>query len=201
MSVAPVDKAITVTSLSDTALPCDRRGLLGDIYQSYWPELCRYINKTFGAGPPDPEDVAQQAFTNFAALDDPHAIVNPRAFLYRSAHNIAIHQIQRQATRDRFLLDAQHAGREEKADDADAESVLIARQRLGIVERAIRLLPHKQRRLLLLHRIHKLSYAEISRRTGMSRTQVKRHIAKAIAGCRQALRDAERQRTLLDRRL
>lgn len=78
MSVAPVDKAITAISLSDTAPPCDRRGLLGDIYQSYWPELCRYINKTFGAGGFDAHrDIAGIVLNRWG-----HAFVAPQPGFY-----------------------------------------------------------------------------------------------------------------------
>jgi DNA-directed RNA polymerase specialized sigma24 family protein len=69
---------------SDTQRPLDR------IYRQHWDEICRYVRRSFGAGPPDPEDVAQAAFARFAALDVEVQVANPRAFLFRTAHNIAI---------------------------------------------------------------------------------------------------------------
>lgn len=58
-----------------------RKSELGQLYHRYWGDICRYINSTFGSGPPDPEDVAQSVFVNFFSLDNPEAIENPRAFL------------------------------------------------------------------------------------------------------------------------
>lgn len=55
------------------------------IYRQYWSELCNYVLKTFGAGPPDPEDVAQAAFAKFAALENTDNIENKRAYLYSTA--------------------------------------------------------------------------------------------------------------------
>jgi len=52
------------------------------LYARHWGELCHYIKKHFGAGPPDPEDVAQEAFVKFAAVNDREAIDNPRAYLF-----------------------------------------------------------------------------------------------------------------------
>jgi hypothetical protein len=39
-----------------------RARVLGPLYASCWAELCSYLKRTFGVGPPDPQDVAQQAF-------------------------------------------------------------------------------------------------------------------------------------------
>src|SRR3982751_272673 len=60
------------------------------VYARHWSELCHYIKKHYGAGPPDPEDVAQEAFMKFAAIDDRDAIDNPRAYLFRTAHNVLV---------------------------------------------------------------------------------------------------------------
>lgn len=57
-------------------------------YRQYWSKLCKYVNTKFGPGPPDPEDVAQLAFTRYAALENPAEVKNPRAYLYSTARNI-----------------------------------------------------------------------------------------------------------------
>jgi hypothetical protein len=36
-----------------------RARVLGPLYASCWAELCSYLKRTFGVGPPDPQDVAQ----------------------------------------------------------------------------------------------------------------------------------------------
>lgn len=170
-----------------------RQGALNGLYRRHWQELCRYVVRTFGAGPPDPEDVAQAAFTRFAALDDPERIENPRAFLYRTAHNIAINELRRDTTRQRHARALKSAPAEAATDEIDAERVLLARESARSLEAAIRRLPRRKRRLLLLHRVHGLSYAAIARQTGLSQTHVKRLIADALADCRAAMKAAERR--------
>lgn len=64
---------------------------LAGLYERYRRELVAFVRMKVG-GPPEPEDVAQQAFVNYAALDDPAAVRNPRAFLYRTAANIVTNQ-------------------------------------------------------------------------------------------------------------
>jgi hypothetical protein len=60
--------------------------------------LCSYLERTFGVGPPDPQDVAQQAFLRYASLNtEVDAITNARAYLKRSAYNIVVDEYRRLA--------------------------------------------------------------------------------------------------------
>jgi RNA polymerase sigma-70 factor (ECF subfamily) len=161
---------------------------LAELYSRHLSELTRYIAKTFGAGPPEPEDVVQEAFAQFAALENPHAVENPRAFLYRSAHNLVVDHHRRHLVRNRFAREQASTTAAETSDDRDAERVSSARQRLSIVERAIRDMEPRRRTVFVLNRIHELSYAEISRRLRMPETTVKRLVAGAIVECERSLR-------------
>jgi len=165
--------------------------LLAGLYRSHRSELIRYIVRKFGAGPPYPEDMVQEAFAQFAALENPHAVENPRAFLYRSAHNLAVDHHRRHTLRKRFAREQAPAAEAELADDRDLERVLSAEQRLSIVEQAIRAMEPRRRTVFVLNRIHELSYAEISRRLRMPETTVKRLVAAAIAECERSLRTHE----------
>jgi RNA polymerase sigma-70 factor (ECF subfamily) len=165
-----------------------REAPLAGLYRKYLGELTRYIARTFGAGPLDPEDVVQEAFAQFAALENPQAVQNPRAFLYRSAHNLAVDHHRRQVVRSRFACDRAPTAEAEISDDLDAERVLCARQRLSIVEQAICAMEPRQRTVFVLNRIHELSYADISRRLRMPETTVKRLVAAAIIDCERNLR-------------
>ena len=169
-------------------VPRQRETPLAELYRRHLSELTRYIARTFGAGPPDPEDVVQEAFAQFAALENPHAVENPRAFLYRSAHNLVVDHHRRRLVRNRFAREQAPAAGAETSDDRDAERVLSARQRLSIVERAIRDMEPRRRTVFVLNRIHELSYAEISRRLRMPETTVKRLVAAAIVECERSLR-------------
>jgi RNA polymerase sigma factor (sigma-70 family) len=161
---------------------------LADLYRKHLSELTRYITRTFGAGPPDPEDVVHEAFAQFAALEDPQAVENPRAFLYRSAHNLVVDHHRRHVVRSRFAREQAPAAGLENSDDRDAERVLCARQRLSIVEQAVRAMEPRRRTVFVLNRIQDLSYAEISRRLRMPETTVKRLVAAAIIECEKSLR-------------
>ena len=56
-------------------------------YHMHWEGLCAFLRKTFGSGPPDPEDVAQDAFYQLAKMKSREHIENPKAFLYKVSIN------------------------------------------------------------------------------------------------------------------
>lgn len=167
-----------------------QHGLLGDVYRRYWLEVCRYVGRTFGAGPPDPEDVAQTAFTRFAALEDPGRVENPKAFLFATARNIVVDHHRREATRNGYAREQVAAAREDAIDAVDPERVLLAKERLALLEEVLWRMPRKRRRMLIMSRFDGLSYAEISRRTGVSLSVVRRHVERGIADFQKALRVA-----------
>lgn len=82
----------------------------------------------------------------------------------------------------------------EVADDPanfDGERVLSARQRLAIVDAAVRAMEPRRRKVLIMHAIHGLNYSEIGRRLRLSPTRVTQLFAEAVALCNKALRDAD----------
>ncbi len=164
---------------------------LDALYRRHWPELCRYVRRTFGSGPPDPEDVAQQAFMSFATIDDPVAVDHPRAYLFRTAHNIVVDERRRAAGHCAAVVELfPSAG--EKSDDRTPERVLMAEERLAVLSAAVRALPEERRRSFLFNRLHGLSCAEIARRTGYSDSAVKKHVAQAMDALEAALAAVER---------
>ena len=52
---------------------------------------------------------------------------------------------------------------------------------------ALRTMPEKRRRIFILNRLEGLSYTEIARRTGIGRTAVTKHVARATADIDAAL--------------
>lgn len=179
-----------MASPPDAAQPSRDDGrALTELYRRHWRELCRYVASAFGAGPPDPEDVAQAAFAQYAALPA-HSVGQPRAFLYRSARNFVIDHHRKNVVRVRFAKDAL-SNPETAVDDLHAERVLSSRQRLAIIETTIRNMEPRQRTVFIMNRIHELSFAEIARRTSIPESTVKRLVGVALIACERALRLAE----------
>src|SRR5262249_32309170 len=135
-SLAPVtegfrEKAGEVAPFAAVAEP----GSLSDLYGRYRTELIAFIRRKFGSGPPDPEDIAQQAFANFAAIGPRDSIANPRAFLFRTAHNIALN-VRKHQRIGRVFLEPNPDPKEirEERVDFDPEVVLLSREQFSLIE-------------------------------------------------------------------
>ena len=158
------------------------------LYAKHFKALCHYVKKHFGAGPPEPEDVAQEAFIKFAALTNRQDIGNARAYLYRTAHNVVIDEVRRRKVR---VADAQRTISVQSSDDRTPERVLMGTERLEILRAATRAMPAARSRSFLLNRLHGYSAAAIARMTGYSESAVKKHIDLALTDIEAALTAAE----------
>lgn len=163
------------------------RAQLKQLYERHWNDLCRHIRATFGAGLPDPQDVAQSAFARYLSIDDHQAVENPRAFLYTTARNIALDITRHHKHAHRHSLSAAQDEGAHCIDEFSPERIALARERAAALSAVIENLPRRQRQALLLNRLHDLSYSEIAERIGSSKSDVRRQIVRALATIEAAL--------------
>ena len=164
--------------------------MLGPVYALYWSELCNYLKRTFGAGPPDPQDVVQQAFMRFAALPLFDEVHNIRAYLYRIAHNVFVEECRRLVV-NRNAVAGMATRHGSGIDEVTPERVLIANETMRVLRSVIKSQPETRRRSFLMNRLEGLSCAEIARRTGYSESAVKKHISLVMADLESAVNRAE----------
>jgi RNA polymerase sigma-70 factor (ECF subfamily) len=185
-----VDDTIRSVAIEEVEPALPRRDSGIDVlYARHWTEICHYIRRQFGVGPPDPEDVAQETFIKFASLGNREAIDNPRAYLYRTAHNLLIDERRRLTLRNKITGDIEALS---VGDDRTPERVLVGKERLDVLTRTLLAMPDERRRSFLLNRLHGLSAAAISRKTGYSDSAVKKHIGLALSELEAALTASER---------
>ncbi|ATE63522.1 RNA polymerase sigma factor [Rhizorhabdus dicambivorans] len=161
--------------------------LLERAYRSYRAELCRYIERQFGPGPPEPEEVVQSAFARFAALEKPQEISNPRAFLYACSRNVVLDARRRDRVRDAALDDETIADPGDGPANMDIERVLLGREQLAIVEAVVRAMEAKRRKVFIMHVVHGLRYVEIAREMRLSEARIRQLMASALAECQHAI--------------
>jgi RNA polymerase sigma-70 factor (ECF subfamily) len=168
----------------------EQRRLVSDLYREHWKGICGYIRTHFGAGPPEPEDVAQTAFVRFVTTDS-RGIENPQAFLYATARNLVIDH-HRHAKRERAFIRTQSAvNSEEMPSELAPENVLVQAERFRILAEALERVPLAHRRMVLLNRFEGLNYVEIGHRFGMSPETVRKRIERTLAACLKALDAAQ----------
>ena len=88
---------------------------------------------------------------------------------------------------------AQRKMQEELTDERCPERIADGRQRLKILADAIGNMPEARRKYLLMNRFENLSFAEISRRVGLSESMVRKHVKNALEDCQNSLKRLSRE--------
>ncbi|MGD1954706.1 MAG: RNA polymerase sigma factor [Sphingomonadales bacterium] len=175
-------EALRQTPLSQPTEP------LSDAYQAYFAPLVAWLHHAYGAGPPEPEDVAQRAFANLAQRRDLSDVENVKAFVWRSARNIVVSEKRLQMTRNKAsdTVEALFSG--DQGDVLSPARVLETKDMLNKMISAIGDMPEQRRRAYILHRIEGMRYTDAARRLGISRTAVTKHVALASLDIQRAQR-------------
>jgi len=163
------------------AIAQERAAFLNHLFREHYGELVGRLRKVFGAGPPDPEDVAQAAFSKLAALTDLSRIRSPRAFLFRTAINVGLNSNDKLRRGRNFVKSQLEGNFFPDVEEISPETVLMGKQNLERVARAIRQLSPKQKEILLRSRFRGQTYAEIKQETGWSEADISRQLTKVMA--------------------
>jgi RNA polymerase sigma factor (sigma-70 family) len=171
-----------------------RLALETSLFYQYSGELLRFLTAKLGCRE-QAADVVQDTFLRVRGVKDLAAVVQPRAFLYKTALNLTVDLFRRQRIRDERTtqLDATEdvPSAAPRQDDA-----VEAKERVHLLHDAITELPPKCRQVFLLHKFMHLPHAEIAGRLGISKNMVEKHVMKAMAHCRRRVEDDEESRRI-----
>ena len=124
-------------------------------------------------------DLTQETFVRFAEQSGAAAISQPRSYLYRTAHNLAVdHARQRRRRRTDSMANDDLAHLPEER--AGPETIADARERLAQLHALVSKLPERTRQIFVLHRIEGLTYVEVAERLDISMSSVQKHLAMAL---------------------
>lgn len=157
------------------------------LYQQYASQLTAAIRRSFGNGPPDPEDVAQQSFQKLIERGDLESIRNLKGFLWRIARNLVLGEKRSQEVRLRYDYEVEQLFFPLGHDESDPQRVLMVREQLKSINDVMRNMPEKRRRAVILHRVEGLSVTDVGRRLGISRQNAAKHLANGIADLNVAI--------------
>ena len=171
-----------------------RGDFIESLYRAYWDELCAYLRKQFGSGPPEAEDLAQAAFLKVGAVEDYASIRHPKAFLFRTALNLGLNAKSRMNTAQSFIDEALAEAGEPIVEQNSPETVYSIRQHLSLIEEAMQDLSDKQRTILVRHRINGETYSEIAADTGWSKADISRQLSATLETLQNAMRKADEKK-------
>lgn len=140
-------------------------------------------------------EVAQEAYVRLLQLHLPGAVSFLRAYLFKTAANIAVDRARQRAARSR--IDRRDAGAD-LVDTLSPDRALGARQDLELLERALHELPPRYRQAFVLHRFEEWSTEAIARELGIEKRMVRNYISRSVLYCKLRIqglkaRDAKAQ--------
>jgi RNA polymerase sigma-70 factor (ECF subfamily) len=139
----------------------------------------------------DVEDILQEAFVRSFEAEGRQTIHDARAFLLRTARNLALDHVSRAAYRTTGPLET--AGDEHCIDGAAAPDAQVdAERRFLIFCQAVGSLPEQCRKVFVLHKVYGMSHAEIASRLGIAHSTIEKHIAKGLLLCHAHMNNVAR---------
>lgn len=165
---------------SPTAEQIRARWFLDEV-QPHEPRLRLYLRRRFPLlGEID--DVVQEAYLRLWRAKAAGTLRSAQAFLFTTARHAALDIFRRrQIIRFESLTETDASSvSEERANAAEAAS---RNQELEVLADALRSLPERCRRILLLRRIHGLSHKEIAQQLGIAEHTVEKQVGIGLRKC------------------
>ena len=161
----------------------DAGRLAEDLARQHGTDLVKFIARRLRSES-DARDLAREAYVRLLSMKRQDLIRDPRPYLYRIAANILYEfELKRKADglgQTRWLQELQP-----DAEPSEEESLRVRAWLESVMEG----LSPKCRTVLILHRRERMTYEEISARTGISTSMVKKYLAQALQHCREHLKE------------
>ena len=146
-------------------------------FLAHRPLLFRIIGRF--VRPDEIEDIVQETFLHSYAASRKQQINNPRAFMVRTAKNIALNHISRAAQRLNQSMDDSN---EEELDilTTSLEQQYASDEKFLAFCQAVAELPVHCRKVFILKKVYGLSQKEIAAQLDISESTVEKHVAKGL---------------------
>lgn len=165
---------------------------IGELFKDEYPKLVHYMVSRTGNWP-EARDVAAQAFAQVLEVRAPDTVSYLKAYVYRSARNLATDRARAGAIRTRLHKIVKH---ELPSTTPSPEPFFMQQQRVKVLSEAIERLRPTRKMVLKLRMWDELPYAQIEERFAADGVVVNertllRWYADALKELRQAILAAE----------
>ncbi len=164
--------------------PQQRAELVTRLFREHNEALVRFLALRLRSQQ-EAKEVAQEAYVRLLKLDQPGAVSFLRAFLFKTAANLAVDRIRHEQMARRVARDSKLL--EELSAQPTPEKFATDAQELRLAERLIDELPPKCRRAFLLHKVYGLDFADIAKQMGLGERMVRTYVCRALLYCRAGL--------------
>jgi len=165
------------------AMQRDHGRRVAELFESHNRALTRFLTARLKCSQ-DAKEVAQEAYIRMLQLNAPGGVSYLRAFLFKTAANLAADRLKSSVRRGR--LDELEFFTSPDSTSS-AESSAAAAQELSALLQAVELLPAKCRYAFLMHRFYGHELAEVAELMGLSERMVRIYVERAMLFCRERL--------------
>lgn len=162
----------------------DREESIFSIYMALRSGLARVVMRI--VPPREVEDIVQETYVRVCQIDKgDREISEPRAFMYRTARNLALDYLKRAETRlVTSAEDSPDALADLWADQVDETFDKVASdEEFSLFCKAVRELPLQCRRVFVLKKVYGFSQREIAKKLNISENTVETQVAVGIKRC------------------
>ena len=173
-------------------MPCDdvethfesTAAAVSELFREHNRVLVRYLTSRLRSEQ-EAKEVAQEAYVRLLQLHKPGAPGLLRAYLFKTASNLAIDRMRHRRVRQRSeeqpqLFEELNTTRGESDDPAEQ---LLAREQADRLLGYLQELPIKCQQVISLHRLEGISQLDVSARLGISERMVRRYVTYAMVYC------------------
>jgi RNA polymerase sigma-70 factor (ECF subfamily) len=130
----------------------------------------------------DARDVAQEAYVRVLQLDKPEGLSFLKAFLFKTAANLAIDRVRAQSVRNHVDVDQVF---DEIEEPVVPEREVLAQQELDIIARRLQGLPSQCRYAFAMHVLLERPIREIAAELRLTERMVRYYVAQGLERCRR----------------
>lgn len=150
------------------------------LFEQHNQTLVAFLVRRLGSEA-EAREVAQEAYVRLLQLDNPGAISFLRAYLFKTAANIALDRIRHRRRGER--IEPTYSS-EDLAETCSPDRQLMAKESIAVLRQALREVDRRHCRAFLLHRFGEHSSEVIGKRLGISSRQARTWIQTVAAYCR-----------------
>lgn len=161
--------------------------LMAGLFRDHNDSLIRFLTNRLRSRQ-EAHEVAQEAYVRLLSLHEPGAVSYVRAFLFKTASNLATDRLRREQVHSRAArLPSFH----EFADSLTPERRVAATQEIQLLVQLIAELPPKCRHAFVLNRFQGLDFPAVAREMRLSERMVRNYVMRALLYCRARRESAD----------
>jgi RNA polymerase sigma factor (sigma-70 family) len=156
------------------------------LFREHNNSLLRFLAVRLGSQQ-EAREIAQEAYVRLLNLHTPGAVSYLRAFLFKTASNLAIDRLRTRRYRERTTS---WEFFEKRPAATTPEQDLSGKQELQRLQRLLDELPPKCQRAFVLNKFHGMDAYAIAKEMKITDRMVRSYIVRALVHCRAGLEDS-----------